>query len=180
MSAFSHSVPPAGQDAVGNANGLRSAIFRKSRSFGRLTTSVIRSCSWAVPRGVRYVWVNSTKDFFLCLGFELIFPMLPLALELDFTHSISERSLTLVAVVYLIALGVGGRDRLLAGLSFAAAVLAAVLAGSALAPGRSQVNQPLLDGSVATWGLIAVVFLSHLVERFRRYGVKKERYWLFN
>ncbi len=106
------------------------------------------------------------ENYFLCVLFHMLLPLLPLALELWQTATISEKSMTLAASMYSIGIGVSSRSKLMFGLTVIASLVFAIAYGIA-----SGQQQPLSgSGTSALWSICAF-FILHALERYNRHVV---------
>jgi len=114
------------------------------------------------------------ENYLLCLLFHMLLPLLPIALELWQTKTVTDKSLTLAASMYSIAIGVSSRSRLLFGGSIIISILFAIDFGITTGQHAS------LPGtrSVVIWGICSV-FGFHALERYNRHIVDRMPFWEF-
>jgi len=108
------------------------------------------------------------ENYLLCLLFHMLLPLLPLALELWQIGNVSEKSLTLAASMYSIAIGVSSRSQLFFGITIVISIILAVAYGIASGP-----QQPLPRSGTFAFGSICTVFILHTLERYNRHIVDK-------
>ena len=97
----------------------------------------------------------------------MLLPLLPLAVELWATKTISDSTITLAGTMYTISIAVSSRNLALFGLGIVLSILLAVAFGSATSGGDS-----LPYSGIISSGAILLVFVFHLIERHRRHVVE--------
>ena len=115
------------------------------------------------------------QNFLLCILLHMALPLLPLILELWFTHSVSERTMTLSGAMYTIAIGVSSRDRLLFGLATVLSILLASAFGYVASGGES-----LFGGRYIPAFMILLVFALHIGERYNRHVAERRPFLRFD
>jgi hypothetical protein len=108
------------------------------------------------------------EDFGLCILLHMGFPLLPIIFEYSKTNAISLESITIVASMYSIAIGVSSRNKLFFGITLAISIFYAyafgiISAGSTI----SGVFDHLARFS------IAFVFLAHGLERYNIHVIER-------
>ena len=114
------------------------------------------------------------EEFFLCLVFHMMLPLLPIGIELWQAGMVSAKSLTLGAAMYVISIGGSSRSRLM----FAAAVGFSMLLSALFGLLAGQVIAEAGAGRFAA-GAVMVVFVVHMMERYNRHVVEQKPYWSF-
>ena len=115
------------------------------------------------------------QNFLLCILLHMTLPLLPLILELWFTHSVSERTMTLSGSMYTIALGVSSRNRALFGLAILMSILLASAFGYVASGGES-----LFAGRYVPVVAILPVFVLHTGERYNRHVAERRPFLRFD
>ena len=98
----------------------------------------------------------------------MFLPLLPIIIEYWQNSMVSEKSLTLVAAMYTITIGISSRNMLLFGL----AVVASFTYGVAYGMSVSQNSSLPLSGTLAFLGII-MIFIIHALERYNRHVVER-------
>lgn len=136
--------------------------------------------------------------FIQCLLLNLTLPLLPLVLEYVLTGTVVNESVTLVASMYAITIGVSSRYKTLLAFAIIVSILFTAAYGS-LAKERSRVNS--VSGTTLTQGAndpggssnpdedfgtrmkrysigaIILIFLIHAGERYVRHVIDREPFW---
>ena len=107
------------------------------------------------------------ENYFLCMLLHMLLPLLPLGLEFWQKATVGEKSLTLAAAMYTIAVGVSSRSRLIFGLTVSASIIYAV------AYGVSSAEETLPASGAVAWCGILAAFLLHGLERYNRHVVDR-------
>lgn len=115
------------------------------------------------------------QDYLLCLVLSMALPLLPLGLERWQTGAFTDKSLTLVAAMYSISIGVASRSRLLFGLSIFVSIVFAVAFGVIAGQGS-----PLQRSGRMAGYTILVVFLVNALERYNRHIFDRTPFWNFD
>jgi hypothetical protein len=103
------------------------------------------------------------QDFGLSILWVLVFPALPLLLELGFTGQVRPETLLLTGAIYPVSISASSSNPFLLGISLVISVLLAV------AYGRATV------GAVPTWAMIlsgfsiGLIFVIHGLERYNKH-----------
>jgi hypothetical protein len=128
-----------------------------------------RTATKGIP-GVPDHWQN----FFLCMSFHILLPLLPLALELWRKNGVSTQSATLVAAMYAISIGGSSRSKLIFGLGVIISIVFSV------AFGLSRGKDGGLPGSQGlAIGSILFIILTHGIERYNRHVAERTPFWVF-
>lgn len=114
------------------------------------------------------------EEFFLCLVFHMMLPLLPVGIEQWQAGTVSAKSMTLGAAMYVIAIGGSSRSKLVFGITVAGSIVLSVLFGLL----AGQVIPEAGAGRFAA-GSVAVVFVLHMMERYNRHVVEQIPYWSF-
>ena len=104
------------------------------------------------------------QTFFFCVILHMLLPLLPLGFEFWSTQTVSDRTMTLAASMYTIAIGVSSRNQALFGLAILFSVSLAAAFGFA-----SSERQALSGSGYASAGAILLVFVFHVIERYNRH-----------
>jgi hypothetical protein len=118
--------------------------------------------------------IGGWQDFGLAVIFHLLFPLLPVLIELMATARVTETTLTLTASLYAIGIGVASPNRLVFGLAIFAGVVAAIAFGFVTGSPDSFAGARELSVVV-----IVFFFLTHAVERFWLHVGKREVFFKF-
>ncbi len=100
------------------------------------------------------------QEYGLCVLFHLVFPLVPMFLELWISGSISSKSLLLSTAIYAIAIGNSSRFRIMLGLCIFIAFIFCVLFGVVAAGAVSPAN-----GEISAKFTLIFLFLSTLAEK---------------
>ncbi len=117
------------------------------------------------------------QDYFVCLLFHMLLPLMPLTLEYAFTAGIRPSTAHLTASLYAISLGASSRNKLLfalgvmVGFFFAASFGQTVAAELQVGPAPGVLVYPL--------AAIVFIFMVHAFERYNRHVVDRTPYWDF-
>lgn len=108
------------------------------------------------------------EDFISCLLMHMLFPFLPLFIELLLTQSVDRKSLYLFAAMYPVSIGISSYNRLQQQAAFVIGIIFAVVYGVMVGGGPQMQN----GEAFAAWS-IGAIFLIHLVERYNRHVVDR-------
>lgn len=114
------------------------------------------------------------QNFLLSIFLHLILPLAPVILELWFTGTVTEKTMTLAASMYTIAIGVSSRNLALFGLAILLSIFLAAAFGYAATEGNS-----VPAGKFISAGAILSVFFLHAVEHYKRHVVEKQDFLRF-
>ena len=115
------------------------------------------------------------QNFLLSIFLHLILPLSPLILELWFTQTVTEKTMTLAASMYTIAIGVSSRNPALFGLAILLSILLATAFGYVVTEGNSLTASKFISA-----GAILSVFVFHVGERYNRHVVDKFAFLQFD
>ncbi len=104
------------------------------------------------------------QTFFLCVILHMLLPLLPLGFEFWSTQTVSDRTMTLAASMYTIAVGASSRNPALFGLAILLSISLAAAFGFA-----SSERQALSGSGHVSAGAILLVFVFHVIERYNRH-----------
>ena len=126
---------------------------------------------------------DNWQEYFLSILFQIITPLIPLAIEFWLTSDISEQSLTITAAIYTITTGVSSKQKWQFGLAIISSLIFSMVFGVVTAIEEfeivlTQTNALSNSGFFATLGILAISIL-HVLERFNRHVVNTEKYWDF-
>lgn len=108
------------------------------------------------------------QHYLLCILLHMLLPLLPIAIEFWRTKTVGEKSLTLAASMYAIAIGISSANILLFGFCIFTSITFAIAYGIV-----STQNIPLPHcEAFAIWGIIAV-FVLHALERYNTHVADK-------
>lgn len=114
------------------------------------------------------------QEYIVCIILHLLLPLLPLAIERWISKDVSDRSATLTAAMYCIAIGTSSRSKLI----FGAAIVISIVLSTAYGLCMKETEHP--DGSVfLSFICICAIFFAHAGERWNRHLVDKEPFWEF-
>jgi len=143
---------------------------------------------------------KAVHRFIQCILLNLTLPLLPLGLEYVLTGTVTNESVTLVASMYAITIGVSSKYKTLLAFAIIVSILFTAAYGS-LAKERSRTTQsasvsrapsPTLDDPPPpddkeedfgvrmkrySIGAIIVIFLIHAGERYVRHVIEREPFW---
>ncbi|MDZ7725718.1 MAG: hypothetical protein U5R06_23550 [candidate division KSB1 bacterium] len=112
---------------------------------------------------------NNWQQFLFCIIVQLLLPLLPLLIEKSLTQVISSETWTLIAGMYIIAIGVSSNNLPMLGASivvsmFFMAVFGFIKAGNTI------------TFDINIWALISVVsfMIIHIIERYKRHIIGDE------
>jgi len=119
------------------------------------------------------------QDYLVCVLLHLMFPLLPLGLEYWTTQNIAETSLTLMASVYAISIGLSSSSPLLFGIGILVSFVFSFAFGmtSALHQGAAQQIPPLPYVKELAMISIMLIFIMQASERFKRHIIQGKRFW---
>lgn len=120
---------------------------------------------------VPYEW----QEYCLCILLHLLLPLLPLAVELLFSQTISDKSLTLAAAMYAITIAISSQNKLFFGVGVVMTILLSV-AGGWLHHQGTHLTSFLRLGA---FGCIIIVFILHALERYNRHVVDRTPFLCF-
>ena len=115
------------------------------------------------------------QNFLLCILLHMTLPLLPLILELWFTHTVTERTMTLSGSMYTIAIGVSSRNLALFGLATILSILLASAFGYVASGG-----EPLFASRYIPAIVMLPVFALHVGERYNRHVVERRPFLGFD
>jgi len=113
------------------------------------------------------------QDYLVCVLLHLMFPLLPLGLEYWITQNVAETSLTLMASVYAISIGLSSSSPLL----FAISLTISFIFSFAFGIISAQKSLPLATELAIT--SIMAIFLIHAIERYKLHIIKGKRFWVW-
>jgi hypothetical protein len=108
------------------------------------------------------------QDFILCILLHLLLPLLPLGLELWITGRLGAKSVSLAAAMYSVSIGISSRSRALFGFAIAISLLYSMAYGF-LVGGASGLRYVEWVTGVG----LALIFITHLLERYNRHVVER-------
>ena len=114
------------------------------------------------------------QAFGVCVILHMLFPFLPLGLELLHTGGIGEGVLVLFASLYGLTIGTSSRSQLLFTISIFAGFFFAVAYGFSLGSGES-----MSGANTSAMVAIIAIFLVHFCERFNRHVVERRPFFEF-
>ena len=114
------------------------------------------------------------QEYIVCLILHLLLPLMPLGIEYWVSKTVSDKSSTLTATMYCIAIGTSSRSRLIFGASIVIAIFLSVAYGLCM----KETGHP--EGS-STLAFVAIIFIfiTHSFERWNRHVADKEPFWEF-
>lgn len=116
---------------------------------------------------------ENVQSFLASIALHQILPLIPLVIEYKYLGFVSDRSLTMTASIYSFSIGVSSRSQATLGLCILIGILMAASYG-AVKECTSE-NHPEFYEMLAFW-LIALVFIIHFIERYRRHIMEDEEY----
>jgi hypothetical protein len=122
----------------------------------------------------------SFENFFTCLIFHMLLPLMPIGLEYIISDIISIKSITIAASMYSISIGISSRNFLLFGISIIISIVFAFAFGYVSAyipsaPGIDQIESIKLFSILAYYS-IAAIFIFHGIERIKRHFFQGEMF----
>lgn len=106
--------------------------------------------------------------------FHLLFPFVPLAVELVVLGRVEQRSLLLFLALYSLSIGMSSRSQLMFGVTIALGMIYAICFG--LATAGAELAEPVrVSGHVA----LILIVLVHVCERYNRHVVDRIHFWEF-
>lgn len=116
------------------------------------------------------------RQFGLCLFFHLGFPLSPLLFEWMATQGIAVTSVHLVAFTYCVSIAVTSRDQFQAFVFVAISSIFSIAYALSLS-GDSNKHHPIVDNWWLPAGVMLLLGMYHLAERFNRHIVDCEPFW---
>lgn len=113
------------------------------------------------------------QEYILCILFHLLFPLLPLLFEYWSTRSISGRSLTIIAALYAITIGISSKNRAIFGLALFGGFILSVAYGARVADPKSYPGC-----EIAAIIVIFFILIAHGIERYIIHIKKGEYFWV--
>jgi hypothetical protein len=114
------------------------------------------------------------ESFLLSLLFHMILPLFPIVLEYWQNEMIKTETLTLLAALYSISIGISSRSRIIFGLSIVISIVFSVAFG--ISSGGKVI---LVNSDIYAATSIFCIFIMHSGERWNIHVVAKEPYWNF-
>jgi hypothetical protein len=114
------------------------------------------------------------QEFLLCVLFHLLFPFVPLLVEISLLGRVERKSLLLFLAIYAVSIGVSSRSRLMFGITIVLGMIYAIFFG--IATTGAELRAPVLIAGQLALGLIVLV---HACERYNRHVVDRIRFWEF-
>lgn len=114
------------------------------------------------------------QEYLLCIMFQLLLPLLPLALEFWFKGVISEKSLMISVAIYAISIGSASQNKLLFGFTVIVSIIFSAFFGVVVGGGSS----PSHSVEVAEISLVAI-FLASALEKYTIHITEETKCWTF-
>ena len=110
----------------------------------------------------------------------MLLPLLPIALEYIEVGKVTVDSITIAASMYSIGIGVSSKSPLVFGIAIFSSIVFAVAHGDAMVTLAAKPSTPP-NGSMITASIvgIAMIFVIHAAERFRRHVQFGDRFFEF-
>lgn len=123
--------------------------------------------------------INYWGQYFISVGFLLLFPLVPLGLEWLFTSQVAAKSLTLASSMY--ALRIGSASRRLPFFVFAVFISIAQFTAFGYVVAMDVIRNinpeavPATSGKLIAlcYGCISLIFIIHAIERYRRHVIER-------
>jgi hypothetical protein len=115
------------------------------------------------------------ENYLLSLLFHMTLPLFPLVLEYWQNGGVKTETLTLLAALYSISIGVSSRSKIIFGLSVIISIVFSVAFG--LSSGGTSV---LVNSEFYAATSIVCIFIMHAGERWNIHVVAREPYWSFD
>jgi len=119
-------------------------------------------------------YIEKVQEYLLCIMFQLVLPLLPVAFELWLKNSLSEKSLMISVAIYAISIGNTSRNKLLFGFSVFISIIFSVCFGIVLGGGASPPNS-VLSAEVS----LGFIFLASAIERYTIHITEETKCWAF-
>jgi len=117
---------------------------------------------------------SHVENFLLSLLFHMMLPLFPLVIEYWQNGAVKTETLTLLAALYAISIGVSSKSKIIFGLSVIISIVFSVAFGLSSSGTSALVNSEFY-ASVS----IVCIFIMHAGERWNMHVVAKEPYWSF-
>lgn len=114
------------------------------------------------------------ENFILSILFQMFLPLFPLFFEYWQTGVIKTETLTLLAALFAVSIGVSSRRKILFGISIIIGIIFSVAYGLS-----SNTSTPLVNSEYYAGGSIIIIFLMHAAERWNLHAIDKQPYWNF-
>lgn len=116
-------------------------------------------------RGLNPDWNN----FILCIMLHFFIPFLPIFLEYLFTKTVSEQNLIIFISIYSLSMGLSSRNVIIGILCFIVSIFFSAFYGF-----TSGDNQQNFISIWAGLGILALIIIPHLIERYNRHYIEQE------
>jgi hypothetical protein len=123
----------------------------------------------------RWQLPNHWAEFFSCVLMHVTAPFVPLGLEKWLTHSVETKSWCLFVAMYSMSIGISSGSILMYSFTLLIGFVFSCLYGWLSAQPHSL--PPYLDETAIA--ALALVIISHVIERFRRHVLDRAPFWEF-
>ena len=114
------------------------------------------------------------ENFILSIMFQMLLPLFPLFFEYWQSGGIKAETLTLLAALFAVSIGVSSRSKMLFGISIIIGIIFSVAYGLS-----TNTSAPLVNSEYYAGGSIIIIFLIHAGERWNLHVIDKQPYWNF-
>ena len=118
-------------------------------------------------RGLNPDW----NDFILCILLHFFIPFLPIFLEYFFTKTVSDQNLIIFISIYSLSMGLSSRNIIIAILCFIVSIFFSSFYGFT---SNSKDAQQNFISIWAVLGILALIIIPHLIERYNRHYIEQE------
>ncbi len=118
---------------------------------------------------------DNYQSFLASIALHQILPLMPLFIEFTYLGHVTDKSLTMTSAIYAFSIGVSSRSQATLGLCMLIGILMSASYGAI--EQYPKESYPKFYNFLSFW-LILVVFLIHLIERFRRHINENEDFLL--
>ena len=111
------------------------------------------------------------NDFILCILLHFFIPFLPIFLEYFFTKTVSDQNLIIFISIYSLSMGLSSRNIIIAILCFIVSIFFSSFYGFTSNSTDAQQN------FISIWavlGILALIIIPHLIERYNRHYIEQE------
>lgn len=118
---------------------------------------------------------DNIQSFIASIALHQILPLIPLFIEYRYLGHVTNKSLTMTSAIYAFSIGVSSRSQATLGICILIGILMSASYGAIKEYPIEE--YPKFHTFVAFW-LILIVFLIHLIERYRRHINENEDFIL--